>query len=55
MHGEDDQIVPFQASGARTIKLLKHGTIKSYPGYPHGMPVTHGEQINPDLLEFIEA
>jgi non-heme chloroperoxidase len=55
MHGEDDQIVPFQASGARTIKLLKRGTIKSYPGYPHGMPTTNGAQINADLLEFIKA
>lgn len=55
MHGEDDQIVPFPASGARTIKLLKHGTLKSYPGYPHGMPTTNGAQINADLLEFIKA
>jgi non-heme chloroperoxidase len=53
MHGEDDQICPFQASGAIAIKLLKHGTLKTYPGFPHGMPTTHAEQINADLLKFI--
>lgn len=55
LHGEDDQIVPFAASAPRAIKLLKHGTLKSYPGFPHGMPATHGEQINTDLLAFVEA
>jgi len=54
MHGEDDQICPFPASGASTIKLLKHGTLKTYPGFPHGMPATHADQINADLLEFIK-
>ncbi len=37
------------------MKLLKHGTLKSYPGFPHGMPTTHADQINADLLEFIKA
>ena len=55
MHGEDDQICPFQSSGAKSIKLLKHGTLKTYPGFPHGMPTTHAAQINADLLEFIQA
>ncbi len=55
MHGEDDQIVPFPISGAKTVKLLKHGTLKSYPGFPHGMPTTHGDVINPDLLAFIQS
>ena len=55
MHGEDDQIAPFLATGARAIKLLKYGTLKSYPGFPHGMPTTNAEQINADLLEFIES
>ena len=54
MHGEDDQICPFESSGAIAVKLLKHGTLKTYPGFPHGMPTTHAEQINADLLEFIE-
>jgi non-heme chloroperoxidase len=55
MHGEDDQICPFPASGAKAIKLLKHGTLKTYPGLPHGMPTTHAELINADLLEFIKS
>jgi non-heme chloroperoxidase len=55
MHGEDDQICPFPSSGAKSVKLLKHGTLKSYPGFPHGMPTTHAERINADLLEFIES
>lgn len=55
MHGEDDQIVPFPISGAKTVKLLKHGTLKSYPGYPHGMPTTHADVINADLLAFIQS
>jgi non-heme chloroperoxidase len=55
MHGEDDQICPLEASGAKSVKLLKHGTLKTYPGFPHGMPTTHAEQINADLLVFIKA
>ncbi len=55
MHGEDDQICPFPISGAKSVKLLKHGTLKSYPGFPHGMPTTHADKINADLLEFIKA
>ncbi len=55
LHGEDDQICPFEASGAKSVKLLKHGTLKSYPGFPHGMPTTHAEQINADLLAFVQS
>ena len=55
MHGEDDQICPFSTTGARSVKLLKHGTLKSYPGLPHGMPTTHAAQINADLLAFFKA
>jgi len=53
MHGEDDQIVPFADSGPLSAKLLKHATTRFYPGFPHGMPTTHAEQINADLLEFV--
>jgi non-heme chloroperoxidase len=55
MHGEDDQICPFPTTGARSWKLLKNGRLKSYPGLPHGMPTTHAEIINADLLEFIKS
>ncbi|RWU19002.1 alpha/beta hydrolase [Pseudomonas alkylphenolica] len=53
MHGEDDQIVPIDDSARLAIKLLKHGSLKTYPGLPHGMPTTHADQINADLLAFI--
>lgn len=55
MHGEDDQICPFPTTGARSVKLLKNGTLISYPGLPHGMPTTHAETINQDLLRFIRG
>jgi non-heme chloroperoxidase len=55
MHGEDDQIVPFAVGAARSIKLLKHGTLKAYPGFPHGMPTTNAAEINADLLAFIKG
>jgi non-heme chloroperoxidase len=54
LHGEDDQIVPV-VNGRNTAKLVKHGTLKTYPGLPHGMCTTHAERINPDLLGFIKA
>jgi len=55
MHSEDDQIVPYVAAGPLSAKLLKHGTLKTYKGLPHGMPTTHAETINADLLAFIKA
>jgi non-heme chloroperoxidase len=54
LHGEDDQIVPFPLSGAKAVKLLKHGKLISYPGFPHGMPTTEAATINRDLLAFID-
>jgi non-heme chloroperoxidase len=55
LHGEDDQIVPYAISGAKSIKLLKHGKLISYPGFPHGMPATEAATINADLLAFIKG
>jgi non-heme chloroperoxidase len=55
LHGEDDQIVPIADSARLSIKLLKQGTIKTYPGLPHGMCTTHADVINPDLLAFIKG
>ena len=55
MHGEDDQICPFTTTGARSVKLVKNGKLISYPGLPHGMPTTHADIINRDLLAFIES
>ncbi|GAB3336304.1 alpha/beta fold hydrolase [Chromohalobacter beijerinckii] len=55
MHGEDDQIVPIAASAHKAVKLLPNGTLKTYPDLSHGMFATHPDQINTDLLEFIQA
>ena len=55
MHGDDDQIVPYADSAPLSAKLLKHGTLKTYAGFPHGMCTTHAEQINADLLDFVRA
>ena len=55
MHGDDDQVVPIDDASRLSVKLLKHGTLKVYPGYPHGMLTTHADVINPDLLAFIKG
>jgi non-heme chloroperoxidase len=55
MHGDDDQIVPIEDSAKLAVKLLKHGTLKVYPGFPHGMCTTHADIINPDLLAFFKS
>ena len=55
MHGDDDQIVPYKAAALEAIKLVKHGTLKIYEGFPHGMCTTHADVINPDLLAFIQS
>ena len=55
MHGDDDQICPYSTTGAESVKLLKKGVAKVYQGFPHGMPTTHAEIINADLLAFFEA
>ena len=55
MHSEDDQIVPYVASGPMSAKLLKNGTLKTYKDFPHGMPTTQAETINADLLAFIKG
>ena len=55
MHSEDDQIVPYVASGPLSAKLLKNGTLKTYKDYPHGMPTTHADVINADLLAFFKS
>jgi non-heme chloroperoxidase len=55
MHSEDDQIVPYVASGPMSAKLLKNGTLKTYKDFPHGMPTTQADTINADLLAFLKA
>jgi non-heme chloroperoxidase len=55
MHSEDDQIVPYVAAGPLSAKLLKNGTLKTYKGFPHGMPTTEAATINADLLAFLKG
>ncbi|AGZ35789.1 alpha/beta hydrolase [Pseudomonas sp. SWI6] len=55
MHGDDDQIVPYENSGPKSAELLPNGTLKTYKGFPHGMPTTHADVINADLLAFIQS
>ena len=55
MHSEDDQVVPYADSGPKSAELLPNGILKTYQGFPHGMPTTEAETINADLLEFIQS
>ncbi len=55
MHGEDDQVVPFANTGPLSAKLLENASTRFYPGFPHGMPTTQADQINADLLTFVQA
>ena len=55
MHGDDDQVVPYENSAPLSAKLLKNGTLKTYEGLPHGMATTHPDVINRDILAFIRG
>jgi non-heme chloroperoxidase len=55
MHGDDDQIVPYKDAALLSIKLLRQGMLKIYPGFPHGMLTTHADTINRDLLDFVRS
>jgi non-heme chloroperoxidase len=55
MHGDDDQIVPIKAAALEAIKLVKHGTLKIYPGFSHGMLTVNADTLNADMLAFIQA
>jgi non-heme chloroperoxidase len=55
MQGDDDQIVPYKDAALLQAKLLKQGTLKIYPGYPHGMMTTNADVINADILAFIRS
>jgi non-heme chloroperoxidase len=55
LHGEDDQIVPIADAAIKGVKLLPNATLKTYPGYPHGMLTVNADVLNADLLAFIQA
>src|SRR6201992_155330 len=55
MNGDGEQVVPHDSSGPRAVKLVQNGTLKTYPGYPHGMLTTHADVLNPDLLAVLQS
>jgi len=55
MHGNDDQLVPYADSGPLSAALVQNGILRTYPGFPHGMPTTEAATINADLLAFIRS
>ena len=55
VHGDDDQIVPIDAAGRASARLVRMSTLKVYAGAPHGLADTHKEQLNADLLAFIKG
>jgi non-heme chloroperoxidase len=55
LQGDDDQIVPLDNSGRKSVKIIKDVTLKVYPGAPHGMCTTHADQVNADLLAFLQS
>ena len=55
LHGDDDQIVPIDDAARLGVELVKHGTLKVYPGGSHGMCVTEADMVNADLLAFLSS
>jgi non-heme chloroperoxidase len=55
IHGDDDQIVPYEVGGKASAELIDSATLKTYPDAPHGITDTHRDQLNKDLLEFLRS
>jgi non-heme chloroperoxidase len=55
IHGDADQIVPYEDASVLSAKLVRNSKLKIYPGAPHGLCTTHADQINGDLLAFLKA
>ena len=55
IHGDDDQIVPIDAAGRASARLVKGSTLKVYAGAPHGITDTHKQRFNDDLLAFVKS
>ncbi len=55
IHGGDDQFVPVNDTAVLTSKMVKGAILKIYPGAPHGLPTTHKDQFNEDLLSFLKS
>lgn len=55
IQGDDDQIVPIRDAAMRSSKIVENAQLKVYPGAPHGLPTTHKDQLNSDLLAFLKS
>jgi non-heme chloroperoxidase len=55
IHGDDDQIVPIDAAGLASAKIVRNARLKVYPGAPHGLTITRKDEVNRDMLEFLET
>ena len=55
VHGSDDQIVPIDAAGKASARIIKNAKLIIYEGAPHGLPTTHKDRLNEDLLAFIKS
>lgn len=55
LHGDDDQVVPVETTAKAAVELLKNGSLKIYPGLSHGFFATHPDEVNADLLRFIQS
>ena len=55
IHGDDDQVVPFEVGGQKSAERIRGAQLKVYPGAPHGITDTHKDELSRDLLEFIRS
>lgn len=55
LHGDDDQLVPIQAAGLKSVELLPQGTLKVCPGAPHGLTGKHEQEFDDDLMAFLTS
>jgi non-heme chloroperoxidase len=55
IHGDDDQVVPFEVGGQASVARIKGAELKVYPGAPHGITETHKEELSGDLLAFLRS
>ena len=55
IHGDDDQIVPFEVGGKRSAELIAGAELKVYADSPHALPDTDRDRLHADLLAFIDS
>jgi non-heme chloroperoxidase len=55
IHGDDDQVVPFDVGGQASAERIRGAELKVYPGAPHGITDTHKDELNDDLLAFLDT